>query len=147
MHPHDFLSSYDRPALYRIGKRYVCCAFAKKDVAGRSIPFCKTKDGKNVDFKRGNAGHVLTKKNDLTGFRESDLQRIRRLVWIKPILEGKVEQKVYWIEEEKQRVYYLLSKNYKIILDIKADGSLRLSTAYTVTDSWGRKKIKRQFKL
>ena len=64
--------------------------------------------------------------------------RIARIRWIKPVLQGKISNTEYWTvlgnSGHKKRLYVVVDKKYIIWLESRKDGHWRFSTAYT-TDS------------
>jgi len=59
--------------------------------------------------------------------------RVERIKWIKPILEGKVKGTQCWLVPDprrKKRLYVVMQEQYIIWLEERNDGGWKFSTAY-----------------
>ena len=114
-----------------------------------------TTDKKRVFFKEEIFDHAFTR--DFTGVRIFDFYRARRVYWIKPVIEERVQGATVLFKDERykipgkkaksRRIYYVPEKDYVVILDYltgqKKD--FKFITHYLIINEWIKRKVKKQF--
>ena len=118
--------------------------FRCKDGLGNRMPFCLTADKVPVFYSLSNDYHLLNRDSEAE-FR----RRIETLHWIKPMIEETIFRGVKKRDVEgingKRRIYYHGKLMFAVVLNRDKAGFFELSTAYSITQSYMRKKMEEMF--
>ena len=121
-----------------LGKKLFCEQFLNQGKRGVFI----LHDGSEVFFFEDRYEHAFHTSCDRIRKPYSKLKiardRISRVKWIKPIIQGKIAGTECWevySHQNKQRLYIIYAKKYLIWLESRKDGKWKFSTAYTVNAS------------
>jgi hypothetical protein len=97
--------------------------------------------------------HVTTKRDPNTGDRFPDIERSKRLTWIRPIIEHPDDASVRCFDRVegrgKVRTYlWLFEWDFVVVLEKQDRGSrkiARLITAYCVEGEWSRRRLQQKY--
>jgi len=96
-------------------------------------------DGQPVVFFQDRYEHAFQTSPDRVRHPYSKsrvaVERIERMKWIKPVLQGKVEGTQCWlvldpVQRQRKRLYVVVNEQYIIWLEERRDGGWKFSTAY-----------------
>lgn len=102
-------------------------------------------DAKIINDKENAFWHIITSVDNKTGIRTFDVERCRRITWIKPLIENIHQKEIqYWTKPFRKEVRIMIwfeVEDYLVV--IKGNQSdLSFITAYIVTYGSRRRKLR-----
>ncbi len=88
---------------------------------------------------------VITSENNKTGIRTFDVERCRRIIWIKPLIENIHQREIqYWTKPFRKEVRIMIwfeIEDYLVVIK-ENQSDLSFITAYIVTYGSRRRKLR-----